>query len=117
MSKARGQGTPGEMREVRAAFRLALRGYALVLIAGTLWHWPIATRWIELAVAALACVLVYFSVLPLIMASVALRNIVGRNLRLDGHKTLILTLGSAILLVLLLIAAVIFGLGRYAYGA
>jgi hypothetical protein len=115
MNDALKSAAPDEVFEASAALKLMLKGYASAALGGAIWSWPSASTVIEILATLASGMLVYISCLALVPASGVIRNIVGRKLGLRGCPRLAIAFGVAILRSLLVLAVVIFGLGRHIY--
>ena len=105
-----------EKFETASALKLLFKGYAAGALSGAIFYWPVESTVVEVLQVLLVGLLLYVSCLPLVLASVIIRNQVCRRFNLVLSKPTTIALGLAILFVLLVLAAKVFGLGRLLHG-
>ena len=105
-----------ETFEAGAALKLTLRGLALALVAGLIWHFPTGYMAVKIPLGIIAAFVLLYAIMPLAPAALVFRNITGRWLGLWGWQKTLFALGIAIFAMLLVLAALIFRLAGAAYG-
>ena len=102
--------------EARAATKLALRGFALAVIAGLIWYLPTGYMAVKAPLRIVATFVGLYAVMPLAPAALVYRNIIGRNLNLWGMERTVFALGVAIFVCLLALAFFAFRLAGSVFG-